>query len=79
MNMRANLLTSFRRSKDSDDWNFGFLIDLRGFDIVSKEGIEQSWRRLVVIYAVQSDTEEFHREKLSVWKVHWIVDRKIHC
>jgi hypothetical protein len=79
MDMRANLLPSFRRSKHSDDRNFGFLIDLRGLDIVSKEGIKLGRRRLVIVYAVQPDTEEFHREELLlVWRAHWIVDRSVH-
>jgi hypothetical protein len=62
MNMRANFLSSFRRSEDSDDWNFGFFINLRRFDVVSKEGIELGGSRLVVIYAVQPDAENVHGE-----------------
>jgi hypothetical protein len=67
MNVRTNLLAGFRRSKDSDDRNFGFFADLRRPDIVSEEGIELTRRSLVIVDAVQPDTkEEVHCEE-DVW------------
>lgn len=80
MDMRANLLTSLCGAKHSDDRNFGFLADLRGSDIVSKDRIERCWGRLVVIYAVQPNAEKVHGEKkISIWREHWIFDRRVHC
>jgi hypothetical protein len=60
MNMCADLLSSFGRSKDSYDRDLGFFIGLRGLDIVSEEGIEWSWSRLIIINTVQPDAEEVH-------------------
>ena len=80
MNMRANFLPSFRGSEDSDDRNGGFSIDLRRLDVVSQDGIELGWGRLVIVNAVQSNAEEVHRgEDILVWRMHLIVNRGVHC
>jgi hypothetical protein len=80
MNMRANLLASFCAAKDSDDGNFGLLVNLRGLDIVSEEGIEISRSRLVIIDAVQPDAKEFHGEQeMLVGRAHRAVDDGVHC
>ena len=82
MDMRANLLTSLCGSEDSDDGNFGLLGDLRGLDIVSEDRIELGWSRLVIVNAVQPDTEKIHGERRyqSGWRIgsfrlRYIVDR----
>jgi hypothetical protein len=60
MDMRAYLLTSLSRPKNSDHRNFWLLKYLRWLDIVSKEGIEFRRDGLVVVYAVEPDAEKVH-------------------
>lgn len=64
MDMRTNFLASLCRAKDSDDRNLGLLAKLRGFDIVSKNRVELAWSSLVIVYAVQPDTEKIHGDRV---------------
>jgi len=62
MDMRAYLLPCFCRAKDSDNWYLRFFVYLRWFDIAAQDRIELRGSSLIVIYAIQSNSEEIHNE-----------------
>ena len=60
MNMSADFLASLSGTKNSDYGNFRLLLKLRRLDIVSKDRVELRRGSLVVVDAIQPDTEEIH-------------------
>ena len=60
MDMGADLLPCLGCSKHSDYRDLGLLLELRGFDIASKQRIKSRGRRLVVIDTIHTDTKKVH-------------------
>ena len=60
MDVSTHFLTSFCRSEDPNDRKLWFLMDLREAYIVPKLGVIFGRGGLVMVYAIESHTEDVH-------------------
>ena len=61
MNVCAHLLPGFSRSEDADDGHVGLFGGLGEVRVPPQLGIVSGWGGLVVVDAVESDTEYVHQ------------------
>lgn len=63
MNVSAYFLACLGRTKNSHDWDLGFLGEIFRVDVVAKSRVIFGGRRLVEVDAVQSNLEHFHDDR----------------